>query len=298
MRNLVFLFLMLFHVVTYCVGQEINHSTLEMSPSDINHYSKLKRNAEAKINNGRTRDYHNLFISNYYLGSEINILHSILDSLLKYHPVYFCEFLFKERAPFPIFNTLLIMNNRGRNVSNYMEPKCKCVFENMDSLLINIIKIIGANDQKFRANSNILPKSLSDIRDSIDVINFNLINAIIEKYGYPGVGIVGAKYSHVAWTVLQHNSNLEKFLPIIKEACDSEQLFPLAYPYSVDRVQFIKNLPQLFGTQEIYNEKTKTYELYKIDNIIDVNERRKFYGCGTIEEKLTSTGLKLQSVEK
>jgi hypothetical protein len=52
-----------------------------------------------------------------------------------------------------------------------------------------------------------------------------------------------------------------------------------------------KNLPQLFGTQTIYDHRSEKQSLYKIDDPVKVNERRKQYGLSTIEYKIKSNGL-------
>ena len=83
----------------------------------------------------------------------------------------------------------------------------------------------------------------------------------------------------MAWSVIQHSNikTIEKYLPIIKKATENNQLFSHAYPFMLDRLCVLKNIPQLYGTQQIFNKEKQVMEVYKMDDIKEVNMRRKKY---------------------
>ncbi len=61
-----------------------------------------------------------------------------------------------------------------------------------------------------------------------------------------------------------------------------------------DRIRMEKKLPQIYGTQLIFNSETGKYELYQLENEADVNIRRKNVGLGPLEDYLKQFGVIFQ----
>ena len=62
----------------------------------------------------------------------------------------------------------------------------------------------------------------------------------------------------------------------------------LAYLY--DRVQMRKGEKQKYGTQSVFNQSTGKYHIYRIEDPVNVNNRRKAVGIEPIEEYVAKNG--------
>jgi hypothetical protein len=74
---------------------------------------------------------------------------------------------------------------------------------------------------------------------------------IIERYGWPGNSLVGAKASGAAWTLLQHSSLdvLKRYLPVMEAAVAAGELDHGLLATTIDRVRVNEGQPQVYGTQ-------------------------------------------------
>jgi hypothetical protein len=132
--------------------------------------------------------------------------------------------------------------------------------------LITELEKIGQLDQKYR-----LPSYNPILQKPIDAQNIIRIEAIIEKYGYPGNKLVGNKYESIAWIVIQHAelSYQEKLLPIIHETVLCGELPKAPLQMLIDRIYVKKTNVQIFGSQygagfadeKTINEVKKKYDL-------------------------------------
>jgi hypothetical protein len=109
--------------------------------------------------------------------------------------------------------------------------------------LVSELKEIAKLDQMDRSN----PIS----QESIDRDNIKRVEAIIEKYGYPGRKLVGEEFESIAWIVIQHAelSYQEKYLPLIHKAVIEEQLTEVPLKMLIDRIYWKKTGFQIFGSQ-------------------------------------------------
>lgn len=107
--------------------------------------------------------------------------------------------------------------------------------------LATLLKLIHANDQKYRQQiSNKGVQVVSDERAveldkkqaELDQLNFTIIAAIIEEYGYPGKDIVGSDLQNVALFVIHHNPDIENheiYFPVMERAFQSNQISAIAF---------------------------------------------------------------------
>ena len=115
--------------------------------------------------------------------------------------------------------------------------------EGLNKKLIYKLREIDKLDQTDRYNPA--------IQKPLDDRNIMAIEAIIEKYGYPGRKLVGEKYESIAWLVIQHAElpYQEKYLPLIHKAVLNEELSETPLKMLIDRIYVKKTGLQIFGSQ-------------------------------------------------
>lgn len=117
-----------------------------------------------------------------------------------------------------------------------------------DLELQNLIKSINENDQRYRKSSTLDLKK----QKLLDEDNLKIIDSLCDQYGgYIGKSLVGEKYAHVMWSVIQHSNleSMEKYLPEVSEAVNKKDLKEGALKMLVDRVFSLKYNYQIFGSQ-------------------------------------------------
>ncbi len=140
---------------------------------------------------------------------------------------------------------------------------------------------------------SLLMKELEGMR-SIKQFNKEVqskLDSILEVKGrYPGRSLVGNTLEITAWTVLQKAdiSVLEKYLPLLKEAVKTKDLHPQFLAASMDRIEVLKGLPQIYGTQ--YRMVDGKEEAYPIRDMKGVNDLRGGMGLGKFESKNSRLG--------
>ncbi len=182
--------------------------------------------------------------------------------------------------------------------------RCREYYQQMDSVLMRELVEIKKMDDELRVEldrsgnsrfdqSNMLYNDLwrrQLIRDSINQIK---IARIIEKKGYPGNKMVGNILSEVPFLVIQH-APLEyqkKYMPVVYQAVREGQLGKKYYAYLLDRVNMFEKKNQIYGTQVVFNHNIKHLELYPVEDIQHVDERRKQVGLEPLKEYLKEFGI-------
>lgn len=133
-----------------------------------------------------------------------------------------------------------------------------------------------------------------------DSLNLIRIEQILQQYGYPGRSLVGTPTNEAAFFVIQHSPNIEKHLPLIKQAADKKELPFSLYAMMLDRALMYKGEEQIYGTQgkglTITNPETGKKEfkmiIWPIKDALTVNKRRKEAGFEqTVEESAKRLGI-------
>jgi hypothetical protein len=129
--------------------------------------------------------------------------------------------------------------------------------------------------------------------DRVDSANLRRVEAIVQRYGYPGKSLVGTPTNIAAWYVIQHSPKISRYLPLIKSAADKGELPYPRYAQMLDRELMGEGKEQLYGTQgsffTILNKVTGQREtvsfIWPIKDAAHVNARRKQAGfTNTVEE--------------
>jgi hypothetical protein len=164
----------------------------------------------------------------------------------------------------------------------------------------------------FRVEKENLAGYLWKLQSGIDSSNLIRVEKIIETYGYPGKSLVGVPSNEAAFFVIQHSGVIDKYLALIKQAAERNELpFPL-YAMMLDRSLMNQGKEQVYGTQAMgfRVEDTKTGKkemkmiIWPIKDAAFVNQRRKEAGFEqTVEENAKRLGveykvLTLADIEK
>lgn len=167
-------------------------------------------------------------------------------------------------------------------------------FDTTEERKKEILKEIGHdNDPTFR-------KRIWKVMGMQDSINLIKVEKIISIYGYPGKSLVGEPTNESAFYVIQHSTEIAKYLPLIKEAAEKEEILFTKYAMMLDRSLVQQGKEQIYGTQgqgkEITNKKTGKKEFFDyispIQNPEKVNKRRKKAGfTTTVEENAKEIGI-------
>ncbi len=110
-------------------------------------------------------------------------------------------------------------------------------------------------------------------QQQLDQENLVRIEQIIAQYGYPGKSLVGEINKDVAWSVIMHSKSVAKYIDLIKEAAEKNEM---SYPKAAemeDLYLMLNGLPQKYGTQTAYINDTVTF--WPIEDVEYVNTRRK-----------------------
>jgi len=100
--------------------------------------------------------------------------------------------------------------------------------------------------------------------------------------------LCGEQGSHAAWLVLQHadTTTQGKYLPLLKETALIGEASMQDYAYLLDRVLIHRKQPQIYGTQAFYEEESKTYMLYHVQDPENLDHRRLEIGLIKIDDYL------------
>lgn len=108
---------------------------------------------------------------------------------------------------------------------------------------------------------------------------------IINKNGFPYKNIVGYKCYKQAVTIALHSNpeNMKIYADIFSKINDPLKIDLSDKAYFIDKLRLMEKKPQVYGTQYTKNpDRTITFK--EIEDIENVDERRKSLGMGTLEE--------------
>ncbi|MFA7361328.1 MAG: DUF6624 domain-containing protein [Candidatus Kapaibacterium sp.] len=136
--------------------------------------------------------------------------------------------------------------------------------------------------------------ALWEFKKSLNETNLKNLEDIIETKGWPKISDVGENAAGGAFLIIQH-SNYEKqkkYLPTIKALCEIKEANWESYALMYDRIQMNENKPQRYGSQVTFNNSTKSFELYQLEDESKVDEWRKEMGLIPLSEYVAIWGLK------
>ncbi len=127
-----------------------------------------------------------------------------------------------------------------------------------------------------------------------DSADMKRVRGIIQRYGYPGMTLVGTPANEAAFYVIQHSSSIPQYLPLIKRAADQRELPFRLYAMMLDRQLMYTGKPQIYGTQGC-NYNGQPPFIWPIEDAAHVNERRKKAGFElSVEDNAKRMDIKYQ----
>lgn len=140
-------------------------------------------------------------------------------------------------------------------------------------------------DQKVREAYEKNPAYLNKMRET-DILNLRKMKKIIKQIGWPTIGKVGKKASHMAWLLVQHADSDLKFqeycLRLMKNSLKDNEVPKADVAFLTDRVLANKGMEQIYGTQ-FYEDKGKLIPR-AIKNPNELNTRRKRMGLKSFKD--------------
>lgn len=118
---------------------------------------------------------------------------------------------------------------------------------NYDKELIELFVSIEGRDQKHRKGDKKM-----ELQHRLDLENIHEIDSLYHRYQqYIGKTLVGEKFEHVMWLVIQHADleHQEKYLPVIYQAVKENELKETPLKMLIDRIHSKKYGSQIFGSQ-------------------------------------------------
>jgi hypothetical protein len=158
---------------------------------------------------------------------------------------------------------------------------------------------IGIAFRKFGMRSSVA-SALWRLKFMIQEKNQKELERLVAAKGWPKTGEVGSEAAMAAYLVAIHSNNgsQKKYLPVIRQRCEENELPWQRYANIYDRCLFNENKPQKYGTHTRYNELTKSEELYPLEDETKVDEWRKELGLEPLAEYLARFNIKFQPKQK
>ena len=139
-------------------------------------------------------------------------------------------------------------------------------------------------DQKIRKVKKLDLKKMKQI----DKKSTAEMKKIIKEYGWPGKNLVGEKGADGAWLLVQHADHdlqfQKKCLRLLRKAVKRGEAKKSNLAYLIDRVLTHEKRKQLYGTQFRLERKLNTLSPHPIQNIKNLDKRRKAMGLGSFSE--------------
>ena len=152
------------------------------------------------------------------------------------------------------------------------------------------IMVMVKADQDMRER-NILQDEHWDA--SVDKNNTVRMKQIVEEIGWPTVSKVGVEASYSAWLLVQHadhDVDFQKHALSLMQEQPSGEIDTKDLALLTDRVRINSGQPQLYGTQ--FTQIDGKHVPKEIEDIANVDARRKLIGLDTLAENIESMNVK------
>lgn len=133
-------------------------------------------------------------------------------------------------------------------------------------------------------------KVLIAIRDSVNLEKFE---TFISYYGWPSKMLVGREGLFVLFYILRYApySYQKKYYTLVQRSAEDGDV-PYSYvAHLADKILKHEGKKQVYGTQIILSEDGQNYELYPVEDEINLNKRREELNMGPIELYLERSGI-------
>jgi len=141
----------------------------------------------------------------------------------------------------------------GRSEAVKLTPADYARENGLDAGLIILVDAMDERDQRYRQNDDFLndPDAI-DSQGRLDRMNVGQVDSLRSAHGgYVGRSLVGERYEHVMWEVVQHSNidMMEAYLPVCHRAVDEGEMPRALLKMLLDRVYANRTGRQIFGSQ-------------------------------------------------
>lgn len=154
-------------------------------------------------------------------------------------------------------------------------------------------RLVASTIEKYGVNS-LQIQDLSEKINSVDSINLLRVKSIIKRYGWIDAKTFGDKANAALFLVIQHAPLEERlhFLPIMKAAAEKGTILKKDLALLEDRNLLDQGKKQIYGTQLGFDNNTKRYYAFPIENEKKVDERRAEIGLSSMASYLSQWNIK------
>lgn len=188
-------------------------------------------------------------------------------------------------------------NGSSSNSKSQITPKEKLI-------LTEKLAHVYDTDQKCResvaetidkyGDNSIQIRNLKVKMNEVDSLNLLTVKSIVKKYGWLDAKTVGDKANSALFLVVQHAPLKERlyFLSIMEEAAKRGGILKKDMALLADRNALDQGKKQIYGTQLWFDNNTKRYYAFPIENEEKVDERRAEVGLSSMASYLSQWNIK------
>jgi len=187
-------------------------------------------------------------------------------------------------------------DERWNKVIDLMKANAAKLEENYNWDLVNELKVIYEEDQKYRrqlrdvrkehGNDSEEVKALWETINEKDAINLEKVTKIIDEHGWPGSDIISKQGNSALFLVIQH-ADLEtqlKYLPIMREAVEKGNARGSSLALLEDRTALRQGKRQTYGSQIGTDPDTNLPYVLPLEDPDNVDKRRAEVGLGPLAQ--------------
>ncbi len=147
-----------------------------------------------------------------------------------------------------------------------------------EELLLMVERDQSVRNELIRKGVDHPDQAIQEKMRSIDTDNLARLKVILQKYGWPGPGLVGRDGADAAFLIVQHADHAfqKKALPLVRKEYLAGRLSGNNYALLLDRVLVEEGKPQIYGTRmkpvEYWNGKEPVF--FPIKDEVNVDKRR------------------------
>lgn len=303
MKTLYIIIILLLTNVSFCMAQKLDYYPPQKENVSDNNYEYgtaiLKETyAQIRKNNGELHyvSYWNLAVA--YMTLKHDDKEFVINALKKSRKLNLVNFsdIFADASDGTnnwegyltdeefnaLYNQSLAVLEKGKSEMTTTTTETKA------NKLAHIMQELEERDSRHR---KVLNKDLEK-QQELDRENINVIDSLYASYKtYIGKSLVGDKYAHVMWAVIQHSNiiTMEKYLPEIHLAVKKNELNEGSLKLLIDRVYSEKYGCQIFGSQ-VGIEMASTEEIASVMNNYEIGVTDKVAKSATNNKgKVNST---------
>jgi tetratricopeptide (TPR) repeat protein len=185
------------------------------------------------------------------------------------------------------------VNSRIDGINNRLKAELEAMYA-LDQVVRNVSGCIDTTNSISKAEYRAFQLIVQE-KDSLNLIR---LEAIIKAHGWPGISKVGIKANQAAWIIIQH-AKLEKqqqYLPTLSASVENGESQPKHLALLSDRVLVRQGKMQLYGTQ--IDNRVNPPKPYPIEDIENVDQRRKKVGLEPLKDYLIKLGVSLETLNE